>query len=494
METIEMREVILEKCKERSDSWANDVRATLLSCIDLVAAGAVYHFDCATKFRNGRPKESVIGSRRKEDDAKLIYFEHTCEWLESNMNLIRLSEAYEYMVKSAGDNEVYTARRFKQKLKTKYEEAITFHETSNQSPIIHFTDLTSKIINDLFNRTRSTNKDDSKSIIKAASKLVLDELRDKKYDRNIYPSSIEVASLEANIENLPSALETFLSSIIKGKLKVASIGQAIIQSVQPRTYISPILLALSASLDSNFGSKWLINVLHKLGFALGYDEVIVHKQSVVKKQDLDSFAMFPFPGHFTQWVADNIDHNIVTLNGEGTFHGMGIISVSTPGIDSALNNEIQQEPLKRLTRVSNAELLDNHGIPIISAPKMRYVLDSLRLRNVEDITRSITSASADNIDLAWYSIGLNSKLRQLRPNWSGFMQSAIQGSFGGAAQSVVLPLIDLKSTDESCIYSTLIFVQSQAGLLNIETPCITFDQPLWQKATEICHVLKLKIV
>ena len=103
-----MREVILEKCKERSDSWANDVRATLLSCIDLVAAGAVYHFDCATKFRNGRPKESVIGSGRKEDDAKLIYFEHTCEWLESNMNLIRLSEAYEYMVKSAGDNEVYT--------------------------------------------------------------------------------------------------------------------------------------------------------------------------------------------------------------------------------------------------------------------------------------------------------------------------------------------------------------------------------------------------
>jgi len=28
----------------------------------------------------------------------------------------------------------------------------------------------------------------------------------------------------------------------------------------------------------------------------------------------------------TQWVADNIDHNVRTLDGYGSFHGMGIIS------------------------------------------------------------------------------------------------------------------------------------------------------------------------
>ena len=35
------------------------------------------------------------------------------------------------------------------------------------------------------------------------------------------------------------------------------------------------------------------------------------------------------PGTFTQWVANNVDHNVATLNGEGTFHGMGIIAVLT---------------------------------------------------------------------------------------------------------------------------------------------------------------------
>ena len=35
--------------------------------------------------------------------------------------------------------------------------------------------------------------------------------------------------------------------------------------------------------------------------------------------------------NFTQRVADNVDHNINTLTGKDTFHGMGIISVTQPG-------------------------------------------------------------------------------------------------------------------------------------------------------------------
>jgi hypothetical protein len=31
-----------------------------------------------------------------------------------------------------------------------------------------------------------------------------------------------------------------------------------------------------------------------------------------------------------QYVADNADHNLCTLDGKGTFHGMGIIAAITP--------------------------------------------------------------------------------------------------------------------------------------------------------------------
>ncbi|CAC5381252.1 unnamed protein product [Mytilus coruscus] len=36
-------------------------------------------------------------------------------------------------------------------------------------------------------------------------------------------------------------------------------------------------------------------------------------------------------GTFVQFIADNVDHNLLTLDGHGTFHGMGMIAAVTPG-------------------------------------------------------------------------------------------------------------------------------------------------------------------
>ena len=35
--------------------------------------------------------------------------------------------------------------------------------------------------------------------------------------------------------------------------------------------------------------------------------------------------------HTMQYIADNVDHNLVTVDGTGIFHGMGIIAAVTPG-------------------------------------------------------------------------------------------------------------------------------------------------------------------
>ena len=48
--------------------------------------------------------------------------------------------------------------------------------------------------------------------------------------------------------------------------------------------------------------------------------------------------------------------------------------------------------------------------------------------------------------------------------------------------------------DESCIYSTLLFVILQVKKLNVYTPCITFEEPLWIRAFDIIHVENLPIV
>ena len=58
----------------------------------------------------------------------------------------------------------------------------------------------------------------------------------------------------------------------------------------------------------------------------------------------------------------------------------------------------------------------------------------------------------------------------------------------------MLLIIDLQPSDPTCIYSTLKFVEDQARRIGIQTPCITFDQPLWYKAIAIIQEKKLNVV
>ncbi|CAB4000918.1 Hypothetical predicted protein [Paramuricea clavata] len=99
-------------------------------------------------------------------------------------------------------------------------------------------------------------------------------------------------------------------------------------AARPRSVIAPILFGLGVEIDHVFGMKWLINELSRLGFCISYDEVNRYRQSIIHSEGLKNLLAEYFPGTFTEWVADNVDHNVATLDGQGTFHGMGIIAVS----------------------------------------------------------------------------------------------------------------------------------------------------------------------
>ena len=99
-----------------------------------------------------------------------------------------------------------------------------------------------------------------------------------------------------------------------------------------------------------------------------------------------------------------------------------------------------------------------------------------------------------NIDLLWQASWFFAGDTKLRSSWSGFMESVTTGQHPGVSHITFLPIIDLSPTDDSCIYSTLVFIEQQANILNIATPCITFDQPLWLKSVEIVKAKSLKIV
>jgi hypothetical protein len=70
-----------------------------------------------------------------------------------------------------------------------------------------------------------------------------------------------MATVEGGLAYLPETLRQFLQSLFTGKdtrLKTASIGQAIMQTVRPRVILGPLQLCLGLAMHHHFGSKFLI--------------------------------------------------------------------------------------------------------------------------------------------------------------------------------------------------------------------------------------------
>jgi len=88
-----------------------------------------------------------------------------------------------------------------------------------------------------------------------------------------------------------------------------------------------------------------------------------------------------------QFVADNVDHNMRTLDGYNTFHRMGIISAFLHDCNFAAVNP----KLPRLTsRMTAINLCSGHGIPIHVYSKMFGVgIDHLNLKSVHSLMQPV---------------------------------------------------------------------------------------------------------
>ncbi len=121
------------------------------------------------------------------------------------------------------------------------------------------------------------------------------------------------------------------------------------------------------------------------------------------------------PGHFVQYVADNVDHNVRTLDGFNTFHGMGIIATVTPGIKHQTTIPRQHVSAKDLT------LKGKVNIPFSKANTRA----TLQLK-YEELGQVDYRDHTQKLDLLWK---ISWPLRSPRPGQSGMMQSVCKGAY-----------------------------------------------------------------
>ena len=74
--------------------------------------------------------------------------------------------------------------------------------------------------------------------------------------------------------------------------------------------------------------KIVVSLGFKMGVKTGFRSHTTNQLFRVKP--LKICYLSTFPGNFTQWIVDNVNQNVVLLDGQGSSHGIEIIAVSSP--------------------------------------------------------------------------------------------------------------------------------------------------------------------
>ncbi|CAG2198760.1 SMAD4 [Mytilus edulis] len=297
--TTDFSNTLRNICKERNDEWSEIVLRRLnIAPSDLHAADAIYHQTCSVNFRTGKQipvskqankevKRTTPG-RPKEDSSEKAFLQIVRQLEETQDELASVSDLVQAMEDICGD-KAYSVVHMKKRLQTYFGSDIIITEVNGKPNIVTFRRTASSILNEFYRRPSSKSPEEEKlSMIETAAKLI-----------------------KADIMSLKDS-------------------KAIIQASRPRTLIAPLQIALSVQMHHHFGSRFLLDTLNTLGFASSYTEVQRFELNAAAAAHDRTNTQFG-NGTFVQYIADNVDHNLRTLDGHGTFHGMGMIAAVTPG-------------------------------------------------------------------------------------------------------------------------------------------------------------------
>ena len=299
----------------------------------------------------------------------------------------------------------------KTRLQQHFGERVIMTVLSTKSCVVTLHPTAMSILHDFHKERLNENSDDEKlRIIQTAAKLIQSDVKSMDTQNEVYPSVDDIESVDDALDYLPDTLQLLLRTMFVGKrndVKLAAIGQTIVQAIRPRALLAPLQLGLGVQMHHHFASRFLIDTLHKHGFSCSYADVTTCERNaaVVHGSDIPG----NIEGRHIQYIADNVDHNVATIDGTGTFHGMGIIAAITPGT---------QAPRKPIPKLSvTAEEIAHVGRINIEffkippgAPPIMYLPLYAHI-SAEDPT--------SQLDVVWKTSLL---LQSPRPSWSGTMQ------------------------------------------------------------------------
>jgi hypothetical protein len=480
---------IMACCKQRQDEWSHIVRGRLEYLgLDLQAANCVYHNSCSVNFRTGNlipklyacnenPSVKKRRSGRPENELQKDAFRKICAHLDAhNDEQVTVGDLMSLMEGFLQGTELsaYDRRYMKRQLLEHYGDNIVISGQNGKVDVITLRETAHQILRSYYAMPKESEDAEKMWIIDTAARLIKSDIKSNLSGANDTYPSCEELELQRALQYLPLSLRMLLTKLFSGKdteNRVASIGQCVMQAVRPRALLPPLQIGLAIQMHYHFRSKHLVETLHNLGFCSSYSEVkkFERNAATVASENL----MEADKGGVLLLAADNVDHNAVTLNGENTFHGMGMLGAITPGTRN-------KRMIPRQT-VTDADVRKLAVVPLYNYREAKAVLNPIKFTKF-----TMPTSEESSLDILWK---LSWYFREPTANWSGMMQGIYNNQtlqYPGQSTVLCLPIIDLQPSNMDCILSTLTFLSNLARKNNM-TPTITFDQPLFWKASQILN-------
>ena len=177
-------------------------------------------------------------------------------------------------------------------------------------------ETTEKILRDHYKSSKDDDENSQKlSVLKASALILRTDIKLIEGKLESYPNTNSL-DIQSALGFLPESLRFFLNQLFPGKntdCEVTGIGHALTQSTRPGAIISPLQI-IAVQLHYHFRSRFLIDTLYNLGFCSSYSEVLRFEENVASCISDNLISEIKSTG-ICLFAADNVDHNIVTLNG-----------------------------------------------------------------------------------------------------------------------------------------------------------------------------------
>lgn len=326
---------------------------------------------------------------------------------------------------------------------------------------------------------------EKKRIVKMAANIILEDIRSEVYDKTNY--RLLNAEEETKCEDVPATLLEFLNIVIKKhkhespqsakkwNKRVATMAHCLITSARPRSFLSPILLGLSAMLHKKHGSRDTIDSLAYLGLCSSYEETLLFEASITKNPENNTCS----EGTHIQYVFDNADHNTCTIDGKNTFHSMGGIAIATPA-----SGVMTKQEIPRLNKIPISVEIGSHSFTELKIFEKQHST-GLKSIIIEDVFGDDEEKCFDISmpDFIWqYSKFSNAHSL----GWNSFMEKMYKNSNYQTSKIIPLPFVNNPPSDYNTIFTVLSKAAADNKLKHNQKRCfVTFDQPLYFKAREI---------